>query len=229
MNIFVYSDESGVFDVKHNEIYVFAGVVYLSKEDRDIASRKYIAAENTIYQKENIDKDSELKASLISNSSKSKLYRALNNTYKFAVVIHQSKVHPEIFSHKKAKQRFLDFVYKIGVKRLFENLIAKGVISADEVKSLYFFVDEHTTATNGRYELREALEQEFKHGTYTDNYTAYFPPIFKKLSRVELEYCNSKTKTLVRAADIVANKIYHKATNGDLQSDEHLVVTYFPL
>ena len=38
MNIFVYSDESGVFDVKHNEIYVFAGVVYLSKEDRDIAS-----------------------------------------------------------------------------------------------------------------------------------------------------------------------------------------------
>ena len=35
MNIFVYSDESGVFDVVHNKIYVFAGRVFLSKEEKN--------------------------------------------------------------------------------------------------------------------------------------------------------------------------------------------------
>ena len=48
MNIFVYSDESGVFDVDHNQIYVFAGVIYLSETERDIATRKYVNVENVI-------------------------------------------------------------------------------------------------------------------------------------------------------------------------------------
>ena len=38
MNLFVYSDESGVFDHKHNDLFVFGGLVFLSKEDKDITS-----------------------------------------------------------------------------------------------------------------------------------------------------------------------------------------------
>ena len=48
MNIFVYSDESGVLDKVHNKVYVFGGLVYLSKNDRDVASRKYSKAEQDI-------------------------------------------------------------------------------------------------------------------------------------------------------------------------------------
>ena len=74
-------------------------------------------------------------------------------------------------------------------------------------------MDEHTTATNGRYELEEALEQEFKLGACNYRYDTYYPPIFKKMKDVQLEYCNSESKLLVRAADIVANKIFYLARN----------------
>lgn len=48
MNIFVYSDESGVLDKAHNEIFAFGGLVFLSKDEKDIASRKYHAAERCV-------------------------------------------------------------------------------------------------------------------------------------------------------------------------------------
>lgn len=228
MNIFIYSDESGVFDVTHNKIYVFAGVVFLSKEKRDVAARKYIAAEKVIYNREGISKSDELKASVVSNSSKGKLYRSLNNEYKFAVVIDQEKVNKNIFASKKDKQRFLDYAYKIGVKRLFQDLIRRGLIKPKEVENLYFYVDEHTTATNGRYELRESLEQEFKFGTYNHNYVKYYPPIFTGLNSVSVDFCNSSSKTLIRAADIIANNVYYKANRGTEESNENLIITYLP-
>lgn len=228
MNIFIYSDESGVFDAKNNEIFVFAGVVFLSREARDIATRKYIAAEKIIYKKENIESTRELKASTISNSSKGKLYRSLNNEYKFAVVVYQKKVLSRIFLSKKDKQRYLDYVYKIGVKRLFEQLISERKIIPSEVENLYFFVDEHNTATNGRYELREGLEQEFKMGTYNWNYNKFYPPIFTNLKSVSLDFCNSKNVTLIRASDIIANKVYYKANKNSYMNSPNMKITYLP-
>jgi hypothetical protein len=136
-----------------------------------------------------------------------------------------------IYLSKKDKQRYLDYAYKIAVKRAFENLIQDGTINPDEVERLYFYVDEHTTATNGRYELEEALEQEFKLGTYNYRYDTYYPPIFKKMKDVQLEYCNSESKLLVRAADIVANKIFYLARNEkrkELRDIQNLNVIYLP-
>ena len=51
MDIFVYSDESGVFDVKNNRYYVYGGVIFLSKNDREIANRKYRNIENVFKSK----------------------------------------------------------------------------------------------------------------------------------------------------------------------------------
>ena len=125
MNIFVYSDESGVLDKVHNSIYVFGGLVYLSKNDRDIASRKYSKAEQDIRTAGEYAADAELKASAIAPGEKRKLYRSLNACYKFGVVINQSRVFDSIMKDKKSKQRYLDYVYKIGVKRLLEELIRR--------------------------------------------------------------------------------------------------------
>ena len=99
-----------------------------------------------------------------------------------------------------------------------------------EVERLYFFVDEHTTATNGIYELRESLEQEFRSGTYNFNYTSFFPPLFPNLQEVRLEFCNSSSKLLVRAADIVANHVYYLVTSDQLSAEksQNLVITTFP-
>lgn len=45
MDLFVYSDESGVFDKAHNEIFVFGGLIFIGKDQKDEYARRYIAAE----------------------------------------------------------------------------------------------------------------------------------------------------------------------------------------
>ena len=222
MNIYIYSDESGVFDKKHNDTYVFGGVIALGKDEQEVWSRRYAAAEKVIRQKKAVPDDFELKATNVTNGEKGKLFRSLNKCYKFSVIIRQQKVMDRIFENKKSKQRYLDYAYKIGVKRALEDLIKKGIIVADDIQRIYFYVDEHTTATNGRYELKEGLEQELKVGTFNSDYMIYYPPIFPKLHSVELNFCNSQTKLLVRAADIVANRIYYLFNTQQLDKIENI-------
>lgn len=213
MNIFVYSDESGVFDKSHNKYFVFGGVVFLSKSDRDTGERKYRAAERSIRGKK-YAKGEELKACKITNIEKGKLFRSLNQVYKFAIIVDQERLMDRIFCNKKDKQRYLDYAYKVGLKRFFEFLIAQKIIDPHEVRGLYVFADEHTTATSGLYELQEGLEQEYKLGTFNLTYSRFFPPVFPDIDEVKVDFCNSEVKTLVRAADIVANKAYHSALGG---------------
>lgn len=231
MNIYVYSDESGVFDKAHNQYFVFGGVILFGTESKDLWSRKYSHAEKVLRANKGVAKNYELKASQITNKEKNKLFRSLNNCYKFGVIINQNKVMDKIFQNKKAKQRYLDYAYKIAVRKALESYINADLLNPDEVEQIFFYVDEHNTATNGIYELKEALEQEFKLGTYNYNYKKFYPPIFPKMEVVSLEFCNSQSKLLIRAADIVANKIYYLARNekyGDIPTTEKLHVIYLP-
>ena len=125
----------------------------------------------------------------------------------------------------------MDYAYKIAVKRAFENLINIKSLDPNQVERIYFYVDEHTTATNGRYELQESLEQEFKLGTYNYHYNTYYPPIFMNIKDTQLQYCNSESKLLVRAADIVANKIYYLARNkmySDINNILKINIVFLP-
>ncbi|MFR2837828.1 MAG: DUF3800 domain-containing protein [Zhenhengia sp.] len=229
MNIYIYSDESGVLDKVHNKYYVFGGLIILGSESKEEWSRRYSAVEKILRAKKKVPKQFELKATNITNGEKGKLFRSLNNCFKFGAVVRQEKVLDNIFHSKKDKQRYLDFVYKLAVKKALEKLILDKLISPDKVERIYFYVDEHTTATNGLYELKEGLEQEFKIGTYNYNYRIFYPPIFTKLKDVQLQYCNSNSKLLVRAADIVANKIYYIANqDSNYNNISNLHITYFP-
>lgn len=221
MEIYIYSDESGVFDKAHNRYFVFGGILFLSKEDRDVCARKYIKAEKDVKESMQLAKNQEAKAAVIDNKYKNKLFRALNNQYRFGVIVDQQKLLDRIFASKKDKQRYQDYAYKIAVKRLLEKLIHEGTIIPEKVETLTFYVDEHTTATNGCYELREGLEQEFKSGTYNYQFSRFFPPIFPTLKSLNLQYCNSGKKVLIRAADIIANKVFYLAhTQEDYTADE---------
>lgn len=230
MNIFIYSDESGVFDRVHNQHFVYGGIVFLDRGERDTCTRKFSAAESNVRMSEKRDSSEELKASKISNKSKNKLYKLLHPYYKFGIVIQQQRVLERIFLSKKDKQRYLDYAYKIGVKRFLEHLIKHEAIISDEVENMYFFVDEHTTATNGRYELHQALEKEYKYGTYNNNYTKYFPPLFPNLKSLNVEFCDSSSKILVRSADIIANHIYYLAESNKLckEAEQDLFIIYQP-
>ncbi|WP_343084513.1 DUF3800 domain-containing protein [Blautia producta] len=225
MDLFIYTDESGVFDKVHNSDYVYGGLILFGKNQKEECARKYLHAERCI-RYNHYSKDDELKASFVTNREKGKLLRSLNAYVKFGVIINQCKVLDSIFSDKKTKQRYLDYAYKIGLKRCLENLISTSVISPDSINNMYIFADEHSTATDGRYELKETLEQEFKRGTYNFNWDRFFPPIFPRMGGIVLHFCNSECTPLVRAADIVANKIYNCAISGnlsDIQQKIHIV------
>lgn len=229
MNIFVYTDESGVLDKVHEKFYVYGGVLFLEKEIRDIEHRKYINAERTLTNNRVEYNNMELKASFISNKDKGKLFRSLNSCIKFGVVINQKNLLDTIFKNKKTKQRYLDYAYKIGLKRILENLISSQVIESNNVKNIYIYADEHTTATDGLYELKEGLEQEFKYGTHNHHWNKFYPPIFNQLHSVEVKYRDSSNTPLIRAADIIANRIYYLANSGNLRDlNSKVFLTFLP-
>ena len=230
MNIYIYSDESGVLDKKHNQYYIFGGLLFLSEEERDEYSRRFIAAENNIRLSESIPKDIEVKAATIKGKSKKKLYKCIQNTERFGVVIEQNKLNDELFLNKKTKQRYLDWAYKMAIKKKFEHMIAYGHLNPDEVESINFLVDEHSTATNGWYELKESLEKELKIGMHNFEHMTFHRPLFPNVKSINLQYCNSSKKTLVRAADIVANHIFfyaHKC-DGRIPEEDKLHMYYHP-
>ena len=151
MNLYVYSDESGVFDKVHNNWFVFGGLLFTTKGEKDSVNRKYLHAERVVRKALSKEPMEEIKASSVSNKFKGKLYRSLNAVHKFGAVINEQAILQEIFSYKKSRQRFLDYAYKICLKRKLESLITEEVIKPDEIEHLYVFVDEHTTATDGKY------------------------------------------------------------------------------
>lgn len=56
----------------------------------------------------------------------------------------------------------------------------------------------------------------------------FLPPIFSNLQSVDLRLCNSSTVTLIRAADITANRLFFKAENNQLDKKvSNFVVTEF--
>ncbi len=227
MNLYVYTDESGVFDHIHNDYFVFGGVIYLSKQERDIATRKYTHVENTI--RRHYKMSCELKANHIFNKDKGKIFRSLNNTIKFGAVVSQKRVQKHIFDNKKSKQRYLDYVYKITLKRTLENLHRKDIIQLDNIDNLYIFCDEHTTATDGIYELRECILQELKYGTFNHNYNIFFEPICSNIKDIQLKFRDSKHTTLIRAADIVANKIFYHAKHNNIHEIKRKIfIVQFP-
>lgn len=72
MDIYVYSDESGVFDKAQNSVFVYGGLLFFDKKTRDECSRKYPAAEKYARGSENIPPDKEVKVSNISNKTQGK-------------------------------------------------------------------------------------------------------------------------------------------------------------
>ena len=228
MNLFIYSDESGVFDNTHESIYVYGGIILNDKEEKGIAERKFIAIENQLRRQNNYTQ-TELKANLLKPKDKRLLFYSVKSFLKFGIVIRLNKVHRKIFGDKKTKQRFLDYAYKLGVKRTLAHLESKNIFLLSDIENIHFFCDEHTTATNGKYELREAIEQELKRGTFNDNYQCFYPPIIPQVKSITLEYRNSETTTLIRAADIIANRIYFHSKQNTLSTvSDDIIIHLIP-
>ncbi|MBQ9621233.1 MAG: DUF3800 domain-containing protein [Atopobiaceae bacterium] len=232
VNLFVFGDESGVFDRVHNDLFVFGGLVFLDKESKDLAYRKYIAAEKAIAPLYGVsgNQRGELKACKISNKHKSGLFRSTNGMIRYGFVVNQRNVVARVFDNKKSKQRYLDYVFKVGLRRVCESLIEEGAIHRDEIENIHIRFDEHTTATDGIYELREGIEEEFKHGTVNYRYNKYYEPVFPAMSGgITLDFRDSRNDALIRASDIIANHAFYLARNDRFEEmGKKMRVVLFP-
>lgn len=83
MKIFVASDESGVFDVAHNSVYTYGGLILFSNEERENLQRKYLSIERDVKIHEDLQASDEAKATVLSNKAKARLFRSLNGTQLF--------------------------------------------------------------------------------------------------------------------------------------------------
>lgn len=228
MKIFVYSDESGVFDYVHNDWFVFGGVLFLSEKERDDVLHKYHAVEKTIRTNGGYGPNVELKASVITKKQRGSIMRSLNNEIKFASVIRQKRVEKNIFSHKKHKQRFLDYAFKMGLKNCLMEMSQEGRIDLSKIVQMSVCCDEHTTATSGEYELEESLLKEFKIGMHSKDFRRFFPPCIPTLQTLTVKFCASETSALVRAGDVIANHVFGCASNNKPCQKPNIYIKYLP-
>lgn len=215
MVIYVASDESGTFS-RNETFFAFGGIILLGKEERELACQRYAFLENLFRQTHPGSKEKEIKASGVTPKWKAKFYKNLSPFWKFAAIIRIDEVNPVIHHNKRSKQRYLDFAYKIALRYALEELIAQRVIKPSEIERIAVEADEHSTATNGLYELREGLLAELKIGTFNATYEKFFPPLFSRLETVDVSFCDSKGKATVRMADFIANHVYNGVRFGTL-------------
>lgn len=216
MNIYIYSDESGIFDNKHYDYFVYGGLVFLSKQESIVTTNKYKSVENKIRKQLNLSEEIEIKASFLRNEIKLKrwLYNTLSKSYKFGVVIKEKQLKQSIFINKENKRRHLDYAFKIALKNELLYLSSNNVINLDKIEKLTIIVDQHSTATNGIYDLKTGILNELKYGTYNMQFNHFYKPIIPGLKSLKLQFVDSRNSILVRASDIVANRIYYDILNN---------------
>lgn len=232
VDMFVYSDESGVFDYKHGRYFVYGGLVFTDKLQRDEAIRRYRAAEKAFRKKPIYKNMPELKASLLKPDDRRDLFKLTSGYDRFVFVVNMNSLDKRrIFCDKQSKNRYMDWMYKVGLKKVFQRLIARGSIIAGDQMTIHCFVDEHSTATNGLYDLRKAIYQEFHEGTSNLRYEMFHNPILKESELdVRVKYVNSECEELIRAADIIANRAYFEICHGSLENifSDTMCIRMFP-
>lgn len=224
--VYVYSDESGVFDKFHKDYFVYAGIAVIGQDNVSILARSYLNAEKNLRKSCKYKELPELKASKLENDAKRKLYRIIKDCYKFIVVVRLKELQDERFCNRLSQQRYLDYAYKRGLKNLLRNMAKNGELDLSQEFEIRCYIDEHNIATNGRYDLCSSIYTEFKRGLYLPNFE--IKPIATGLRDVSTTYCNSETNTLVRASDILANRALFEAKNGSALQDSHTSVLTLP-
>lgn len=216
-SVFFYIDDSGVFHNKGDRYTIFAGYVFYNRFDRDNASRIFKSLEDKIKNALSLDSSDELKSYDLDPKYKRRLYSVLNRYHRFSCVIDNSIIKEDIWTHKKHKQRFLDYALKRQIKETLKVGFRNNLIDHNKITNVHIFFDQHTTATSGHYELSEGIKEELIHGTFNFNYSLFFEPILPKGSSVDLTYSDSKDVILIRAADNVANRVFFELNRNGKQ------------
>jgi hypothetical protein len=211
MKLYVFADESGVFDRVHADLFVYGGVIILGKTNYDAIVNKHRSLERRLRREDpSLKNVPEIKAAYLNLKQRKRLFNLqVPQCVRFGIVIDQQRVYKQIYQTKQDKQRFLDYALKRGIKHAIESANTSGLILKKEINCMSIVVDEHSTATSGKYTFKETVDEEFRRGTYSPNYDKFFPPLFSlDFPCIPVSYCDSKKVVGVRIADITANWIY---------------------
>lgn len=208
-NVYFFFDDSGVLHRKEQSgFFVYAGFVFTSREELDGAKRKYINANRKIKSSLGVDKNTELKASMLVPKHKRALLNSILEYQSLSATVDIRRVYDYILNDKKSICRYKDYVLKRSIKRKLQELIRIGEIDQNRDIHLQISIDEQLTATNGYYDLRDSISEELQHGIINFDYGIVHPNLFNCHVKVDIRYCESKNNFLIQASDIIANRIW---------------------
>lgn len=231
--IYINMDDSGVL-VKNRAsepIFVYGGIVFLSKEEKDNFIRLYSSLVNQIKPKYCNDfqldnslskqyclthfKSSckydcpELKSSLLNNSDKRRFLNLIKKYICSVAIVDNSRIYDTIIGDKASRGRFKDYITKRLIKEIVKQLISENKINPENPVRLILNLDEQTTKSNGYYSLKSSIIEELQYGITNYNYDTFFTPILNDVS-VSIRHQNSYNSLCVQAADLIVGEIRHK-------------------
>lgn len=219
MTLFIRSDESGSFDYIHNDYFVFAGLIFTDRQQMELTARQFISLEKKLRSKNCYKNLPELKAAFLEHKDRRTLFAITQDCMRFATIIRLKKLDcQKVFADKKTKQRYMDYAFKLGLKNAINNLINRGSIFFEEATDIDIIMDERTTATNGKYDLGESILKELKGEIHSSVTKRTFAPTLPNTERVTVSYGHSDSNPLLRAADIIANRVRFECKYGSLNN-----------
>lgn len=219
---FIYLDDSGVLHKNaRGQFFIYAGYIFLSKKQKDAALANYRSAARQI-QKSLSKKNQEAKAYVLSGHQKRFLNSRLAEYGSFSCVVDKSCVYGSILDSKKSIHRYKDYCLKRASKTKVQELIKRGLIDPARPITLRFFIDNQPTSTDGIYNLRESIREEFQNGIANFDYGIRYDALFSERVQVFTTFCDSSKNYLIQASDILANSLFTKYNFGRSFTIPHL-------
>lgn len=218
--IYINIDDSGKLTPKEH-ISVYAGVVFLSKLEKDKFITQYRSIVNEIKckyckNKENCNNECpEIKNTNIKNSDKRRIMNYVKKNYIVALIVRNDSVYKHIINNKAAKGRFMDYAIRRLIKEVIKEYINTSEIDPYKQIRLVINIDQQITKNNGYYSLKEGLLEELRYGITNFNYASKIKPIIHADIEIILTYQDSKRSYLIQAADLLAGTVRRKSLDNE--------------
>lgn len=213
--IYINLDDSGKLTTKE-KISVYAGVVFLSKKEKDKFITQYRSIIKDIKcnycKNNNCDKNCpELKNTNIKASDKRRIMNYIKKYYTVSLIIKNNNVYNHIIEKKAAKGRFTDYSLRRLIKGIINDLIENKKIDPNKSIRLIINIDEQSTKNNGYYNLRDGLLEELKYGIVNYDYSKKIYPIVHSNLDIKVTYYDSSKSFVIKASDFLAGTVRKEA------------------
>lgn len=205
--IYIFVDDSGVFDIKNNKYFIYAGYVFVGTDSMRKYKTRYRNMVDRLKVSLDLDPSVELKAANLEAKHKRALSNVMREAESFSVAVEISRVYESIMETKMNKQRYKDYILKLAIKKKLRKVLEKNSISTSEPIRVIIKIDEQPVSSSGQRELEGSIIKEFLYGRFDGN-GYHEPGILNSRSEISLDYMDSKNDYLVQASDILANKIW---------------------